>query len=211
MFLLQETKMEVISKSIATSFWKKDNIYFSFIPSDGSSWGILTLWNSKAITVISSFHGTCFLGTKFLWNIVTYYVVNIYSSYFLSLKRIMWKELLNVKLKFTDGEWIFGGDFNAVKKREERVGCSLASNLAKRRDLSEFIEGSGLVDVPCNGKKYSWYGGYGISKSRVDRFLVSNSIISSWGVVGQFIGKKDVSDHFPVWLVFYPKICLCAY
>ncbi|XP_058776597.1 uncharacterized protein LOC131650915 [Vicia villosa] len=37
--------------------------------------------------------------------------------------------------------------------------------------------------------------------SRLNCFLVSSSIVSSWGVVGQLIGVRDISDHCPVWLM----------
>ncbi|XP_058727126.1 uncharacterized protein LOC131598556 [Vicia villosa] len=37
--------------------------------------------------------------------------------------------------------------------------------------------------------------------SRLDRFLVADSIINKWGVVGQRICSRDISDHCPIWLV----------
>ncbi|XP_058733926.1 uncharacterized protein LOC131605606 [Vicia villosa] len=100
-----------------------------------------------------------------------------------------------------DGEWIIGGDFNAVKKRNERVGRSYGRSNVEWRDFSKFIEESGLVDVPCKGKKFSWFSGDGKSKCRLDRFLVEESLVSSMGVVGQMIGSRDISDHCTVWLI----------
>ncbi|XP_058746048.1 uncharacterized protein LOC131618913 [Vicia villosa] len=94
-----------------------------------------------------------------------------------------------------------GGDLNAVKKRSERIGHSIRSSNVEWKDFSDFIVESGLVDVPCKGKKFTWFSGDGKLKSRIDRFLVSNNIISKWGVVGQWIGSRDVSDHCPVWLL----------
>lgn len=86
------------------------------------------------------------------------------------------------------------------QKRNERIGISAGCNKVERREFAEFIEGSGLVDVPCKGKKYTWYSSDGRAKSRIDRFLFSNKIVSSWGVVGQLIEPRDVSDHCPIWL-----------
>lgn len=116
------------------------------------------------------------------------------------LKRAMWKDLMETRNKFTVGDWIIGGDFNSVKKRSERVGRSVGSNFSEIKDFLDFIDNSSLVDVSCKGKKFSWFIGDGISKSRIDRFLVSDNVVSSWGVVGQFIGSRDVSDHCPIWL-----------
>ncbi|XP_058721686.1 uncharacterized protein LOC131593278 [Vicia villosa] len=36
--------------------------------------------------------------------------------------------------------------------------------------------------------------------SRIDRFLVSDKVVNDWGVVGQLVGERDVSDHCPIWL-----------
>ncbi|XP_058784985.1 uncharacterized protein LOC131659881 [Vicia villosa] len=174
---------------------------FSFTASEGSSGGLLSIWNSKTVSVEASFSGPGFLGTKVLWKGAIYYVVNVYSDCTLSQKRILWNRLLVLKNKYQDGEWIVAGDFNAVKKRSERCGISSRNGNAKWKDFSDFIEETGLVDVPCKGKRFSWFSGDGKSKSRIDRFLISNNIISSWGVVGQWIGMRDISDHCPVWLM----------
>lgn len=37
--------------------------------------------------------------------------------------------------------------------------------------------------------------------SRIDRFLIFDSLILAWGIVGQLIDKRDVSDHCPIWLI----------
>lgn len=40
-----------------------------------------------------------------------------------------------------------------------------------------------------------------MSINRIDRFLLLDNMINRWGVVGQFIGDRDISDHCPVGLV----------
>lgn len=78
----------------------------------------------------------------------------------------------------------------------------MSSNYGEWREFSKFIIESGLVDVdvPCKEKKFSWLSSDGRSKSRIDMFLVSDNIVASWGVVGQFICPRDVSYHCPIWL-----------
>ncbi|CAK8531364.1 unnamed protein product [Lathyrus sativus] len=41
--------------------------------------------------------------------------------------------------------------------------------------------------------------------SRIDRFLVDASFINKWGMMGQSIGKRDISDHCQIWLKISPK------
>lgn len=78
--------------------------------------------------------------------------MNIYSSCELAKKRSLWGRLLELKEKFNDGEWILGGDFNAIKVREERKGRGLASNSNEMHEFATFIDDSLLVDIPCKGK-----------------------------------------------------------
>lgn len=111
------------------------------------------MWNSNTVVVLASFRGKGFLGTKVIWKDIIYYISNIYSPCSFTLMNDLLKDLLEVKRKFSDGEWIFGGDFNAVKKRNERFGGSVACNTVEMRKFSIFIEDSGLVVVPCKGKK----------------------------------------------------------
>lgn len=37
--------------------------------------------------------------------------------------------------------------------------------------------------------------------SHLDRFLIFESVISSWQVSAQWVGDRDISDHCPIWLV----------
>lgn len=72
------------------------------------------MWRRNLIFVISSFRGNGFLGIKVSWRNSLYYIVNIYSSCFMSLKRILWRDLLDLMNKFNDGEWLLGGDFKIL-------------------------------------------------------------------------------------------------
>ncbi|XP_058767553.1 uncharacterized protein LOC131641267 [Vicia villosa] len=199
-FLIQETKISNLQEFVALSFWCNKGIGFSFSNSVRRSGGLLILWKEESLEVISSFRGEGFLGVKFMKNNNLYYLVNIYSSCDLVKKRLLWSSLLELKEKFNDGDWIMGGDFNAVKERGERKGRSMASNYNNSLEFSAFIEDSRLVDIPCKGKKFTWYSGDGKSMSRIDRFLVVDKVVRDWGVVGQFVGNRDVSDHCPIWL-----------
>ncbi|XP_058726722.1 uncharacterized protein LOC131598106 [Vicia villosa] len=174
---------------------------FSFSGSEGFYGGLQSIWRTQSVTVLASFCGPGFLGSKVIWKGDCYYIFNVYSACSMPLKRIFWSRLLELKNKYQDGEWIIRGDFNAVKNQSERSGVSSRSNNLEWREFSDFIDKADLVDVPCKGKRISWFSGDGKSKSRIDRFLVSNFVISSWGVVDQWIGLTDVSDHCPVRLM----------
>ena len=41
-------------------------------------------------------------------------------------------------------------------------------------NLSDFIEGNSLIDLPLLRRKFTWYKGDGLRGSRLDRFLISD-------------------------------------
>lgn len=199
-FLLQETKLKSCSMKMAISFWRKEDIDFSCSDAEGLSGGIMILWRASAMEVICSYRGTGFIGIKVCLHNNFYYIFNVYSSCHSVLKKALWNKLLEMKSRLSDGEWLIGGDFNAVKDREERVGRTGISSIADCRYFSCFIDTSGLINISCKGIRFSWYSGDGISKSRLDHFLVSNIIVDRWGVVGQLIDQRDISNHCLLWL-----------
>ncbi|XP_058758566.1 uncharacterized protein LOC131631812 [Vicia villosa] len=185
---------------LAKSFWYAPEVGFSFSNSLGRSGGLLILWNDK-VEVVNSFKGEGYLGIKVCWENEMYYVVNVYSPCTLIKKIVLWKKLLKLKETFKDGEWIMGGDFNAIKNCRERKGRAVNVNKREVELFAEFIDKSALVDIPCKGKKFSCFSGDGKSMSRIDRFIVSNKVVSNWEVTGQFIGDRDISDHCPIWIL----------
>ncbi|XP_058758041.1 uncharacterized protein LOC131631265 [Vicia villosa] len=189
-----------MSEAIATSFWASSDVGYSYSNSRGRSGGLLSLWNNVKMEVLFSFSGEGFLGIKLRWDYKLYYVINVYSSCDFHKKKILWEKLLSLKEKFKDGEWIVGGDFNVVKDVKERRGKVGSVNNREAELFSEFIDKSTLVDIPCKGKKFTWFRGDGKAKSRIDRFLLSSVVIDRWEVVGQVIGDRDISDHCPIWI-----------
>ncbi|XP_058759850.1 uncharacterized protein LOC131633146 [Vicia villosa] len=93
-----------------------------------------------------------------------------------------------------------GGDFNSVSSSEERVGISKRNNIKEMEKFKNFIEDMEVVDVPTIGSKFTWFNSNGKTMSRLDRFLLSEKFIEDWKVEGQTIGKRDISDHAPIWL-----------
>lgn len=87
----------------------------------------------------------------------------------------------------------------------ERYGSVNNYIRVEMRDFANFIHYIYLIDVQCKGKSYSWYISDGKSMSRIDRFLLSDSLICDWGIVGQLINKRDLFDHCPIWLIIYKQ------
>lgn len=62
-----------------------------------------------------------------------------------------------------------------------------------------------FCDVTVYGEKFFWFCSDGVSMSRLDRFLISEGLISWWNVLGQWIGNRDISDHCSIWLLCWCK------
>jgi len=63
------------------------------------------------------------------------------------------------------------------------------------RGFNEFIEKAELLDIPMIGRKFTWYKPNGMTKSRIDRVLVSKEWLEVWPNSKQFIYSRSVSDH----------------
>lgn len=80
-------------------------------------------------------------------------MVNVYSSCDLNKKKAMWNKLLLLKDFFKDGEWIMGGDFNAIKYSRVMKRKSVVVKQNEVDLFVKFINKSALGDFLCKRKK----------------------------------------------------------
>jgi len=55
------------------------------------------------------------------------------------------------------------GDFNAVRRVEERQPNRGGTMSLDIQHFSRFIDDNGLIDLPLRGRRYTWYKGDGTS------------------------------------------------
>ncbi|XP_058768539.1 uncharacterized protein LOC131642278 [Vicia villosa] len=67
-------------------------------------------------------------------------------------------------------------------------------------EFGSFIDRMEVVDVQPIGSIFTWIKPNGKACSRLDRILLSEELVSIWGVVAQETGLRNISDHKPVWL-----------
>jgi len=90
------------------------------------------------------------------------------------------------------------GDFNAVRRSEERRGVSGVFNTAWSGIFNKFIDDSTLIDLPLRGRMFTWFRGDGKSMSRIDRFLLSENWCLQWSNCSQVAMSRGLSDHCPL-------------
>lgn len=72
-----------------------------------------------------------------------------------------------------------GGDFNSIVNEEERKRVKDRRRGMKMHEFRSFIKEMNLIDVPSIGEVFTWFNSPGSSMSRIDRFLLSDNIVSN--------------------------------
>ncbi|XP_058734029.1 uncharacterized protein LOC131605721 [Vicia villosa] len=182
---IQETKLSGIGVDVIRELWGGVDVEWSYLDVNGASGGILTMWKKDLFSLIYSFRGEGFLGLCVEKEVT---------------RRRTWNYLCEFKNNNAVGSWCIGGDFNSISTLDERIGVNTSDSSRDLRSFNEFIKDMELVDLPTIGGKFTWFKSNGKAMSRLDRFLLSESLVDDWKVDGQCIGERDVSDHAPIWL-----------
>ncbi|PNY16691.1 cysteine-rich receptor-like protein kinase [Trifolium pratense] len=192
-----------ISEKFCQSLFGSVDCSWAFLPSEGSSGGILSIWNKVNSNLVFTFMGEGFVGVCLEWGVLKNicFIVNVYSKCDILSKRRLWNNILMSKAGFGGGNWCVVGDFNAVREPGERRGVNVEPSLnAEMRDFRVFLNDLELVDLPLLGHRFTWYHANGRAMSRIDRILVSSKWLEVWGNCSLWVGPRDVSDHCPLTL-----------
>jgi len=203
MLCVQETKLRDLQPSSCYNLSGDNNINWVSISAVGNLGGILTMWHKDRFKFSKHVIGDSYIGVigEYCNNanrdLTPVVVFNVYSSCNFNEKVKLWEELINFKMGEICSQWCILGDFNAVRKHNERKGINPSGNTTRReiQGFNNFIETMELLDVLLIGGKYTWYKENGMAKSRMDRILVSTEWLEHWPDSRQYIMGRQVSDH----------------
>ena len=190
--------MEDITPSLCHKLWGSEDCGWSFLPSEGNSGSILSLWNKIDSTLKFTFGGEGFVGVCLDWGAHHRTCFNVYSKYNLEAKRRLWKCIEEARRSLGEGAWCTLGDFNAVRNGDERrgVNAGVPSSQALESNLfNGFLTRVELDDLNLLGSRYTWYHPNDIAMSRIDRVLISEEWNQFWGATSLWMLPRDVSDH----------------
>ncbi|GKC34794.1 RNA-directed DNA polymerase, eukaryota [Tanacetum coccineum] len=88
---------------------------------------------------------------------------------------MLW-DYLSLMMENWNGEVIIMGDFNEVRKKAERFGSVF--NVQGADAFNMFISNAGLEEVPLGGCSFTWCHKSATKMSKLDRFLISESLLS---------------------------------
>ncbi|RVX03362.1 hypothetical protein CK203_019838 [Vitis vinifera] len=129
----------------------------------------------------------------FMW-----FFTGVYGPTMKRYREPFWEELGAIRGLWSD-PWCIGGDFNVIRFPSERSRVGRLSGSMRR--FSEVLDELALRDLPLQGGPYTWSGGLnGQSRSRLDRFLISEDWENHFSGVSQCTLPRPVSDHSPILL-----------
>ncbi|XP_071704929.1 uncharacterized protein [Rutidosis leptorrhynchoides] len=176
---LQETKCSNSPDSLIESFWYNSNLKFVQKDAIGASGGLLLIWDPSSFLFDLAVEGEFFLAIKGKW--VGYdsdiFFINVYGPHSHQKKLRFWSEL-NKLIESIDVPHIIFGDFNEVRSNSERLNCNFKQTWAD--NFNKFILNANLIDLPLGGKKYTRMCLSKLKFSKLDRFLISESMLQLW-------------------------------
>lgn len=195
--MLQETKFECLDTLSIRDIWDSRFKEWECFPSLGASGGMLLIWDTRFASKIDSFHGN--FSVSVLLEIKgrgSWWFTSVYGPNCPRQRSFFWEEL-GFLFGFCGPNWCLGGDFNAIRSPDEKLGGS--SLTASMRGFDSFIRECFLRDIPLSNARFTWSASrIHTVASRLDRFLFTNSWEDAFPDLVQETLYRPVSDHFPV-------------
>ncbi|GKB76957.1 RNA-directed DNA polymerase, eukaryota, partial [Tanacetum coccineum] len=177
------------------------NLAFDHVHSDavGNSGGILCVWDPNSFGKSNVTLSDYFVISRGHWRLTgqKMMIIAVYAPQDSKEKQTLW-DYLQQEIGKWKGEVIIMGDFNEVRFKSDRYGSHFNSYGAQR--FNSFISGSGLVEVTLGGSHFTWCHKSATKMSKLDRFLVSESILSVCPNINAITLERYLSDHRPILL-----------
>ncbi|GAU49673.1 hypothetical protein TSUD_91110 [Trifolium subterraneum] len=197
---IQETKLQNCEDFLCVSLSGSSPYAFSFQPSVGAAGGLLTLWDPAEIEMWStaSSEDVLWCHGRFSKTDEEFFLANVYAPCEAGAKQVL-LDSLSGRLQALEGKRVFVcGDFNAVRRVDERQSRRARPSSVDHIPFNRFIDENNLVDLPLSGRKFTWFKGDGLPMSRLDRFLLSEDWCLSWPNCNQIAQLRGLSDHCPL-------------
>ncbi|GKA23567.1 RNA-directed DNA polymerase, eukaryota [Tanacetum coccineum] len=172
------------------------NLNFDYVvgPSVGFSAGIVYVWDSSKFIkdhVSKSDYFVALMGT---WSPTStkLLIISVYAPQELIEKRDSWNYLCSLIDRW-EGETVIMGDFNEVHFEHKRF--STLFNRQGANAFNNFISLAGLIDLPLEGYAYTWAHKSASKMSKIDRFLISEGLLTKFPHLSALCLDRHLSDH----------------
>nr|GFA87702.1 RNA-directed DNA polymerase, eukaryota [Tanacetum cinerariifolium] len=127
----------------------------------------------------------------------TLLIISVYAPQELSEKKMLWDYIGHV-IDSWKGDVIIMGDFNEVRYKSERFGSNF--NVHGANAFNSLIVKASLEEVPLRGCTFTRCHKSTSKMSKLDRFLISESLSSSCPNISAITLDRFLSDHRPILL-----------
>ncbi|GJW87256.1 RNA-directed DNA polymerase, eukaryota [Tanacetum coccineum] len=196
---LHETKLETMNIFSIKALWGYLSFDYVFSPSVGFSGGILCVWDPNLFIKESSTISDYFVAIRGNWvaSSTKILIISVYTPQEPTEKRDLWDFLYHM-IDSWDGECVLMGDFNEVRTKHERYGTVF--NLHGANAFNNFINMTGLVDLLLEGYSYTWSHKSASKMSKLDRFLITEGLLTIFPSLSALCLDRHLSDHRPILL-----------
>nr|GEW35694.1 RNA-directed DNA polymerase, eukaryota [Tanacetum cinerariifolium] len=196
---IQETKMEKIDDFCVKQCW--GNLVFDYVYSEavGNSGGILYVWDTNSFCKCSVMVSDYFVINRGHWRLTgkNMMIIAVYAPQESKEKQSLWGFLHHEVGKWNE-DVIIMGDFNEVRVKSDRFGSHFNPYGAQR--FNSFISDSGLVEVNLGGCRFTWCYKSATKMSKLDIFLVSESVCNGSPNINAVTLESFLSGHRPILL-----------
>nr|GEX55860.1 RNA-directed DNA polymerase, eukaryota [Tanacetum cinerariifolium] len=165
----------------------------------GNSGGILCTWDPNVFIKEQHILSDNFVAIFGTWipTKTKLLIISIYAPQPRTEKCSLWNYIMSLVTRW-HGDSIVIWDFNEVRNANERMGSVF--NVQGATEFNDFISNSGLVDIQLEGYSFTWSHPSASKMSKLDRFLVSEGLISLFPHISAICLDRHLSDHRPILL-----------
>nr|GEV12590.1 RNA-directed DNA polymerase, eukaryota [Tanacetum cinerariifolium] len=191
--------MDSISAIDVKLLWGNYNFDHIFSEVVDNSGGILCTWDSNVFHKEQHIISDNFVALYGTWNPIKakLLMISIYASQSATGKRCLWSYITSLITRW-NGDCMVMGDFNEVGFMEDRMGSVF--NVQGANEFNNFISNSGLVEVQLEGYSFTWSHPSATKISKLDRFLVTEGLVSLFPYMSGICLDRHLSDHRPILL-----------
>jgi exonuclease III len=195
---LQESKLGDLSVAKASSFLPLPLRAWDTVDSVGASGGIVSAWDPRLFTVLSSVASRHALSVDLALthNGSPLRVTNVYAPCDRASK-IGFLHSLGAHDPGVDLPWLIAGDFNLTRDPADRNNANFSSSDA---DLfNDTINDLALFELPLRDHQFTWSNGRATpTLIRLDRVFINQAWNDSFPASRLASANRDTSDHVPL-------------
>ncbi|XP_071690123.1 uncharacterized protein [Rutidosis leptorrhynchoides] len=195
---LQQTKLNCINGKWVMALWGSEECDFIQKTKVGKAGGQLLILNTDQFVATDVIEFDSVIGVRGIWKAknCNLNVINIYGPQDDKNKLKLWNSLSEILEQDCDEVWLLCGDFNEVRRKEERLNCDFFDYRAKR--FNDFIASNNLIELPLGGRIFTRVSYDGVKFSKLDRFFITEKFCTIWEKFSAVALERKHPDHCPI-------------